>query len=248
MTPKALIFGHADGDGYLATQQTCENLQLDGFDILEVVVDPKLTRNYRFWETTFQSWPLIGADLAVVVDITFNFRDPLRSYEALSYRAGREQATEFLVIDHHPEHRSWKPPGNVTVRMVDEVYQCCYGAPSELMVIAAICERDESPIQDLITEQHRALAKGVTRAAADHDGLAGAKLLQMIRQREWQALLDIANEPGKWHRSFYGRRWKSLPASPALQKHRYGTHPLEGPGYPASAPFAERNRSRTNRS
>jgi len=114
--PTAVVFGHADGDGYLAAEVTRENLLTDGWVVIEVVVDPKKTANYNFWINHFQEWDFSYVDLVVVVDIAFDLKDPIRSCEALSCCAADVPDTKFVVIDHHscgcitpwePIHLEW---------------------------------------------------------------------------------------------------------------------------------------------
>lgn len=219
----ALIFGHADGDGYLAAEQSRENLTKEGFKICEIVVDPRYTCNFRFWESAFQDWIFANIDLVIVVDIRLNISDPIRSYNAILSRVRSESNTDFEIIDHYPISGLPAEPSNLQLRFVDSVYQCCYGTPSDLMVVASICDKDEDPVASRITELHRKRALGVKRSAADHRGMAGRALQQLLSNRDWRIIEKISEEPSKYHRTFYGRRWTSLPQSAALYeaRHRY---------------------------
>ena len=101
MTKRAMVLGHADADGYLASEQTRENLEKEGLRVVDVVVDPEITSNYNFWERGFQDVDLREADFVVVVDIMLNPRAPAISFDAMTRRVRSEPATEFVVIDHH---------------------------------------------------------------------------------------------------------------------------------------------------
>ena len=214
---KAIIFGHADGDGHLAAIQSAENLRAENIDVLEIIVDPVKTRNYKFWEDYFQNRDFKGADIVVIVDIMFHPTSPQRSYEALMSRLRLEQATKFIVIDHHPVHNIPKPPKNLTLNFVDDVFDCCYGEPSELMVLAAICDKDETAVESRITDVHRKRAAGIKRAVTDRYALAGGPTLRLIEDRAWSIFEQLADEPAAFHRTFYGNRVAKKPESPLLQ-------------------------------
>ena len=214
---KAIIFGHADGDGHLAAIQSAENLRAENIDVLEIIVDPVKTRNYRFWEDYFQNCDFKGADIVVIVDVMFHPTDPGRSYEALTSRVLNAPATKFVVIDHHPLHDIPKPPKNLVLNFVNDVFNCCYGKPSELMLVAAICDKDESSIKSKITDVHRKRAIGVKRAVSDRCALAGGPTLRLIQDRAWSVFEQLADEPASFHRTFYGNRVANKPMSPLLQ-------------------------------
>ena len=214
---KAIIFGHADGDGHLAAIQSAENLRADNIDVLDIVVHPAKTRNYKFWEGYFQDCDFKGADIVVVVDIMFHPTNPLRSYEALTSRVSKAPTTNFVVIDHHPVHDIQKPPNNLDLNFVSDVFNCCYGKPSELMLLAAICDKDETAIKSRITDVHRKRAIGIKRAVSDRYALAGGPTLRLIEDRAWSIFEQLADEPAAFHRTFYGNRMAKKPESPLLQ-------------------------------
>ena len=168
--PRAFIFGHADSDGYVATEQTRRNLEAEGFTIDGVKVDPKVTWNYRFWERGFLESDFRDADLVVTVDIMLDPRDPLRSFAAICSRVGLEPNRRFIVIDHHPIADLPKDIERLEIQFVEEAYHCCYGEPSDLMILAAVCEGEERTVMDLIDDHHYARALGIRRAAADMNG------------------------------------------------------------------------------
>lgn len=213
----AIVFGHADGDGYLASEVSRNNLAADGWSVTETVVEPSFTPNYRFWEKHFQTRNFDSADLVLIVDIAFDFKNPLVSADALFSKATKYPETQFLVIDHHPLNINGSSPPNVTLRPTESVFQCCYGEPNDLMVIASICDKDEEPVQNLITDAHRTLAKGVTRASADKKGVAGRRLMSALGNNEWAWLFTLGSESGDAHKALYGNRTRSSKPSAALQ-------------------------------
>ena len=214
---KAIIFGHADGDGHLAATQSAENLRVENIDVLEIIVDPVKTRNYRFWEDCFQNCDFKGADIVVIVDVMFHPTNPRRSYDALTSRVSNAPDTKFVVIDHHPVHDIPEPPNNLVLNFVNDVFNCCYGKPSELMLVAAICDRDESSVKSQLTDVHRKRAIGIKRAVSDRCGLAGGPTLRLIEDRAWSVFEQLADEPASFHRTFYGNRVAKKPVSPLLQ-------------------------------
>ena len=213
----AIVFGHADGDGHLAAVQSAENLRAEKTDVLDIVVDPTKTLNYRFWETCFQTCDFNGADIVIVVDIMFHPTNPQRSYEALFNRVRMQQHTKFIVIDHHPVHNISKQPKNLTLDFVEDVFDCCYGEPTELMILAAICDKDETAVKSRITDLHRKRAIGIKRAVSDRRALAGRPTLKLIEDRAWGIFEQLADEPAAFHRTFYGNRVAKKPDSPLIQ-------------------------------
>ena len=211
-----IVFGHADGDGYLAAEVTRGNLVAEGWTVTDVVVDPQKTRNCKFWQGYFQDWDFSSVDLVVTVDLAFDFTEPGRSCKALSRQASEFPDTRFLVIDHHPLKADTWLPDNVSLREAASVFACCYGDPNDLMVIASICDNDEAPVKELITPAHRVLAEGIRRAASDFHGVAGSTLRAMLENQQWAWFFALGSEPKGLHRRFYGVRTRSSPVSPTL--------------------------------
>ena len=214
----AVVFGHADGDGYLAAEVSRANLVAEGWVVNDVIVGPKITANSHFWERHFREWDFSNVDLALVVDIAFDFTDPTKSRMALSQHTEQFPKTRFLVIDHHPLPAGEWLPSNVTLQEASSVYRCCYGEPNDLMVIASICDHDEQPVEELITPGHRILAHGINRAAADTERVAGDLLVSMLENQQWAAFFNIGSEPNESHRSFYRRRTRASKPSAALEE------------------------------
>ncbi len=216
-TSSAVVFGHADGDGYLAAEVSRQNLIADGWIVSDVVVDPTKTPNYTFWENHFQQWDFSHTDLVVSVDIAFDFKNPTRSCEALSHRAWQFPDTRFLVIDHHPlTAGQWMPP-NLNLVEADSAFRCCYGTPNDLMVIAAICDNEMKSVRHLASDAHATLAKGVARAATDVNGVAGERLLGLIERQQWAWLFELGQEPADMHRTVRRKR-VTYGKSPVLKR------------------------------
>lgn len=212
----AVVFGHADADGHLAAEQSRRNLEAEGITVRETVVS-QATRSHRFWEHGFPSYRLDGIALVVVVDIAFSFRSPESSLEALLEVVDSSPGTRFIVVDHHSLLRPISERPNLTLREATSVFDCCYGAPSEeLMVPAAICDGDAAAVRPRINETFQKWAVGVRRAAADRTGLAGSKLMALLKGSRWDLLEALASEPKHLHSSVRGWRRASCLPSPAL--------------------------------
>ncbi len=214
---QALVFGHADGDGHLAAEQSRRNLVASGIDVADVIVDPGITRDASFWEQGFMELDFGESDLVVVVDIMLRRKDPRRSYEAIKARVQAEPNRRFLVIDHHAMTIDQPLPQNLALQFTRSVYECCYGPPSDLMLVAAICDKDEQPVRGRLTEVHRKRAAGIKRAVTDRAGLAGKPTLQLIRNGAWDVFERLADEPTEYHRTMYGHRIDRSPQSPLLK-------------------------------
>ena len=216
------IFGHADADGHLATEQTRTNLAAAGFKVKEVVVGPS-TAGYRFWERTFPLLTFNQLRVVVCVDIAFNFRNPVRSLDAVLRTADNHPTTHFLVIDHHPLMKPASPRPNLTFVEVDSARSCCVGPPSsELMDIAAICDGSDRAVISQVSSRLKKRALGVSRAARDVGGVAGAKLLALLRSRNWYFFEELAEEPREFHMAVRGRRSTRSLKSPLLEAANVG--------------------------
>lgn len=213
---RVLIFGHADGGGHLAAEQSRKNLEKDGALNCEVIVDPRLTRGYRFWERTLPHFDLGEHELILIVDLMLNPKEPKRSFDALADRATRERDRFFVVINHRLSKKVPRPPSNVFFTFTPTAFLCCYGLPSDLMVMAAICEGDDDSVKHLITPVLRKRAFGVSRAAADIAGLAGEQLMVLIQAGRWDLIESLADDPPEAHRRVRGVRVADVPPSLAL--------------------------------
>lgn len=218
----AIVFGHADADGHLATEQTRDYLVGRGLNVTTVVSSK--THNYRFWEK-LPELDLCEYGLVVFVDIAFSFRDPGDSLARLLEVSDRDNQRQFVAIDHHPLLQPRDLRKNVELLEVADPYDCCLGMPDpDLMEVAALC--DGSPTVVTPTPQLRRRAVGVKRAAADVKGVAGNGLLGLIRNRQWDFFEALADEDVNMHRSARGIRRLSSETSPLLEYAR-GYSPLE---------------------
>ena len=216
----AVVFGHADADGHLAAEQSRRNLEAEGINVQETVVSQE-TRGHRFWERGFSSYRFADIGLVVVVDIAFNFKDAASSLEAVLEVVDCSPSTHFVVVDHHPLVYPASERPNLTLREADSVFDCCYGTPSdELMVPAAICDGDAGAVRPRITETFEKRAVGVRRAAADRTGLAGSRLMALLRDSRWDVFDALASEPRHLHSSVRGWRRANCMPSPALNAAR----------------------------
>lgn len=217
MASSALIFAHADGDGHLAAEQTRRNLAEDGIDVLRIVVDPLKTRNWKFWFDHFQEADFGNAEHVYLVDLMLGGPDPEQAYRALLERVRREPDRQFHFVDHHPLKGALDVPANLELRFVSSVFECCFGRPSELMLIASICDRDEAPVASMLSSCHRRRALGINRAVTERTVLAGSALLHLLHHEHWEVFEQLADEPAEYHRTFYGNRVSKQPKSPLLQ-------------------------------
>ena len=214
----AVVFGHADADGHLAAEQSRRNLEFEGIEVQETIVSQR-TRSYRFWEHSFPSYRFHDVALVVVVDIAFSFKDPASSLEAVLEVVDSSPSTRFVIVDHHPLVYPTSERPNLTLREATGVFDCCYGSPSdELMVPAAICDGDSRAVRTKITEAFEKRAVGVRRAAADRTGLAGSKLMTLLQESRWDLFDALATEPKHLHTSVRGWRRANCPPSPALNE------------------------------
>lgn len=213
----AIVFGHADADGHIATEQSRLNLEGVGIAVKQLVVGPE-TWNYRFWEGSFAHQNFESVPLVVTVDIAFRFRDPSESLRKVIGKADENPNTHFVVVDHHTLGPTMRPRPNLTLVEVESVVDCCLGPPlDDLMVVAAICDGQDTNIIDNASSELKRRALGVRRAAADLTGVGGSCLLDLIKNRRWDIFEAIAEEPIELHRSIRGRRKKLGPSSPVLE-------------------------------
>ena len=209
----AILFGHADADGHLAAEQSRDWLVKRGVTV-ETVVSSE-TRNYRFWEK-LPKFDLSNYGIVVVVDIAFKFRDPNDSLARLLAVSDQHPHREFVVIDHHPLALPQEPRQNSLLIEVKDPYDCCLGEPDpELMQVAALCDGAPTAVHPTPLLRRRAL--GVKRAAADVRGVAGDRLLKLIRERRWDFFEALSEEDREMHRSSRGFRNRLTKSSPLLE-------------------------------
>jgi hypothetical protein len=95
---------------------------------------------------------------------------------------------------------------NLHVAYRPDVVECAIGPRTGMMVVAAICEHQESDVADIIEPVHEMLAVGIRRAAALGGPLPGAKLLALLKANEWDGLLELGAESKELHYLPRGRR------------------------------------------
>lgn len=210
-----LIVGHADADGHLAAEQSRRNALRMGARSCDVVVDPRRTAGYRMWRNHLPDIPIARADTVMFVDIMFDPDDPSDSVLNLIELASKNPGKRFIAIDHHPVLGLPELPQNLGIWFTSAVYTCCFGLPSWLMVVAAICDRDEGPVAPMIDDTMRLRAVGMKRAVADRD-LAGEKLLRLLAADRWDLLELLAKESKGRHKCVRGRRLRQQPSSLGL--------------------------------
>lgn len=209
----AIVFGHRDGDGHLAAEQTRDYLVQSGLNVTTLV--SSLTDNYRFWKR-LHGIDLASYELIVSVDIAFKFSNPQESLDCLLEVVDDQPDKWFIAIDHHPMLRPKKSRDNLELYEVSDPYDCCLGIPNpDLMAVAALCDGAPTRIQSTPALTRR--ARGIRRAAADVNGTAGEQLLQLIRQRKWDILEALADEDVEMHRTARGIRRAANKPSPLLQ-------------------------------
>lgn len=215
-----LIVGHADGDGHLAAEQSRRNALHVGARSCTLLVDPRITSSYRFWDRHLKELDLGAFGAVFFVDLRLDPKRVSETFSKLVDRALEEPNRLFVLIDHHPYGGLPAAPSNLQVWFTPAVYTCCYGPPSGLMIVASICDRDEAPVASMITEQHRRRAKGVSRAAADRGGLSGPRLLKLLASDRWDILEALGNENPQFHRTVRGWRPTSWQPTTAIEAAR----------------------------
>ena len=177
----AIVFGHADADGHLAAEQTRDYLVQRNLSVTTVVSSK--THNYRFWEK-LSEFDLSDYELVIFVDIAFRFRDSSDSLARLLLVSDQQLHKQFIAIDHHPLVSPRRPRENVRLIEVSDPYHCCFGIPDPRSH-ASSCSVRRVPDRVTPTPLLRRRALGVKRAAADVGGVAGDRLLALIRERRW---------------------------------------------------------------
>lgn len=183
---KILVIGHADADGHLIAEQTRRNLsKVLSFKVASFV-DAKLTKGHRAWRTVDQIEGVDACDLIVFVDLMFAPKSFPEEAAALVDLANRYPAKLFVVIDHHPlpEARLSAAP-NIRTVYRPNVSDCTVGPRTDLMVLAAIDEKQGEYVKDRIKDHFDTLVKGLRRASAAGTELQGRNLTALIRHNCW---------------------------------------------------------------
>lgn len=219
MTRHVLVIGHADADGHLIAEQARRNLALvDSFDV-HVVVDPTRTRDHKVWMHLDAFDEIASADYVFFVDLMFGPGTYIEEAEALTSFAQDHPDKRFFLVDHHPlPLRRLESADNLRVIYRPEVLECTFGPRSGMMVVAALCEKQIKDVADIKSPVHDLLAVGVKRAAALGGPLPGEKLLTLLRDNRWDALLRLGSDDPKHHYLPRGRRPSGQLRSDALQE------------------------------
>jgi hypothetical protein len=217
MTIKVIVIGHSDGDGHLITEQTRRNLSLvDGFEV-GVLVDPVRTKGHQVWLALDSLYEIEEASLVFFVDLMFSPAGFVAESSSLANFALKRPNKRFFLIDHHPlPYRRLAIVPNVRAIYRPEVFDCVFGPRSGMMVVAAICERQQADVREIREPWHDLLALGVRRAAAPGGSLGGDALLSLMRNDRWDVLADIGSEESSYHRMVRGRRIGNSPQVGAM--------------------------------
>lgn len=213
-----LVVGHSDDDGHVIAEQARLNLSLVPSFNVSVVVDPKRTYGHRSWLSVGKMDEIAAADLVFFVDLMFSPATFIEEAAALTSCAASHPDKRFYVIDHHP-----LPLGRLyaaaNVRAVyrPDVFECCVGLPSGLMIVAALCERQNETVGNLKNEFHTVVARGMKRAAAPGSVIPGEVLMKVIAGRRWDLIAAVGSEEPSYHRLVRGRRSPNQELSPALK-------------------------------
>lgn len=217
MKREVLVISHADADGHIIAEQARRNLEsIDSFNV-SVIVDPTRTRDHHMW-LRLDSFPEVErADLVFFMDMMFGPDKFAEEASALVAFASARPAKKFFLIDHHPfPLRRLEKADNVRMIYRRDVFDVAFGPRSEMMVVAALCEKQRKEVADIVTPLHEQLAVGMRRAAAHGGDLPGEKLLALLRANRWTELLDLASEDKAEHWLPRGRRVAGHVPSAAL--------------------------------
>ncbi len=219
MKQSVLVVGHADADGHIIAEQTRRNLALiDTFDV-KTVVDPLRTRDHKAWLKLDSIREIEHADIVFFVDLMFAPASFAEEAGALIDFVSSYPDKKFFLFDHHPlPLRRLEAAKNLRVIYRPEVFDCAIGPRSGMMVVAAICEKQQAQVADIRDSTHEVLAEGMRRAAALGGDLNGDKLLALLRANCWSELLELGYDAREHHKLPRGRRPSEYERSPALRK------------------------------
>lgn len=209
---QAVIISHSDADGHLIAEQVRRNLSLTGLFDLDVVVDPARTRDHKAWLKLNSIKEIDDAKFVFSVDLMFSPGSFDLEARALVDFISDRQDKRFFLIDHHPlPLRRLQQANNLRMAYRPDVFECAIGPRSGMMVVAAICEHQDSQVADIKTAVHETLAIGVRRAAAEGGPLPGDKLLALLKADRWDAILRLGKDDPTHHRLPRGRRSRNEP-------------------------------------
>lgn len=218
MNHRVLVIGHADADGYIIAEQTRRNLaRVKSFDV-DVVVDPRRTKDHKTWLNLDGLDEIERADYVFFVDLMFAPATYAAEARALTDFACNRSKKKFFLVDHHPlpVHRLEKAD-NLRAIYRSDVAECAIGPRTGMMVVAALCEPQPSVVVKNVKEPlHVELAKGMKRAAAPGGPLDGEKLSALLRADCWEAFLELGRDDAEFHRLPRGRRPIDAPQSKVM--------------------------------
>ena len=219
MKQSVLVIGHADADGYLITEQVRRNLSsINRFDV-RGLVDPERTRNHKVWLNLESLTEIEDADLVFFVDLMFSPNSFTEEAEALTNFVGDYSKKKFFLVDHHPlPLRLLASAENLRVLYRPDVFECALGPRSDMMVVAAIYEKQRSWVADIRSPVHDTMEVGMRRAAAIGGDLPGESLLALLRADCWAGIAMLGREDREFHSLPRGRRSPTRPPSEILKR------------------------------
>jgi len=219
MTRRVLIVSHADADGHLIAEQTRRNLDLIPCFEVSTFVDPQITKDHGVWSKLGSIPEVEGADIVLFVDLMFAPTSFAAEATALVDFVRAYPEKQFFLVDHHPlPFRRLEAAPNLRVAYRPDVFECTVGPRSGMMVVAAICEKQNALVADIKVKSHELLASGMRRAAALGGPLPGEKLLSLLQHDSWDELAQLGSEDKNEHYLPRGRRPAGSVLSAALKQ------------------------------
>ena len=219
MKQSVLVVGHADADGHLIAEQVRRNLaSIERFEV-RAVVDPERTMNHKAWLKLEDITEIEDADIVFFVDLMFSPNSFAEEAKALTNFVGDYSKKKFFLVDHHPlPLRLLAPAENLRVLYRPDVFECTLGPRSDMMVVAALCEKQGSWVADIREPIHDTIEVGMRRAAAIGGDLPGESLLALLRANCWAGISMLGRDDREFHRLPRGRRSPTRPPSEILKK------------------------------
>ncbi|HEY1692276.1 MAG TPA: hypothetical protein VGG39_08940 [Polyangiaceae bacterium] len=211
MKRQVLVVGHADADGHIIAEQVRRNLEtITSFEVT-AVVDPKRTPDHKAWLHLDAITEVEKAEIVLFVDLMFGTHSFAAEADALVSFARQRKEKRFFVIDHHPLplRRLGEAP-NLRAVYHEDVMDCTVGTPSQMMIIAALCELPQATrAQGLRRPIDEDIRKGMKRASARNGTLSGARLLALLHFNQWRKLAELGREDNAKHPLARGLRPKN---------------------------------------
>ena len=235
MKQSVLVVGHADADGHLIAEQARRNLaSIESFEV-RAVVDPGRTKDHKVWLNLERLTEIEDADIVFFVDLMFSPNSFAEEAEALKNFVGDYSKKRFFLVDHHPlPLRLLASAENLRVLYRPDVFECTIGPRSDMMIVAALCEKQGSWVADIREPAHDTIEIGMRRAAAIGGDLPGERLLALLRADCWAGISMLGRDDREHHRLPRGRRSPTRPPSEVLARLCKAAEELLG-GQPPSA-------------